>query len=227
MDIKSVRDGFHTDFVFCIDATASMGPFLDGFRRFMPSFLATLKKGCEENDLALASARVRFVLFRDFGYDSQPLIESDFFSLPEDGEYMEQFLAAFEAEGGGDKPESVLEALTLARDSEWRSGPAVRQMILLFTDADPHPLGRHTYLPCYPVDMMPEDNRELREMWNQRGERGFAPNKLRLMLFCPEESSVWDYFDEWYAPCRFDFVDPRNIDEGYLANIIGSAPNLF
>ncbi|MDI1319903.1 MAG: VWA domain-containing protein, partial [bacterium] len=48
-------------------------------------------------------------------------------------------LYAFQAEGGGDEPESVNEALHKAvRDLQWSTDPSVLRVIFLVGDARPH-----------------------------------------------------------------------------------------
>ena len=197
--MRSFDCSLQPDFAICVDATASMGDFLSSLKKVMPRFDEIVNSEIDSLNLAVGKMRVRFIFFRDFGYDEEPLIESRFFTLPEDKEEMIAFLDSVTAKGGGDRPESVFEALVTARGSEWRTDFGVRQIIMLFTDADAHPLGAHASRPGYP-DGMPTSGEEFRELWNIRDDRGFIPNKSRHMIVCPGDSSVWGYLDDWFYP---------------------------
>ena len=187
---------YNADFVFTVDATASMERFIYALREYMPSFEATVRKFFEDNEKDFGSVRVRFVIFRDIAYDPDPLIESDFFNLPEDTEEMMAFLEHVECEGGGDKPESALEALALAINSEWREARGTRQTVVVFTDADAHPIGKHAWHVRYP-EGMPESNDGLRELWEKGGENGCLRRRGRLVAICPASSDLFTEICEW------------------------------
>ena len=219
---QSINTGYLFDFAICVDATASMGSFISSLKKFMPSFESVVKKELDELSFDSGPVRVKFVFFRDYGYDEQPMIESEFFTLPEDEEYMMAFLEHMEAVGGGDKPESALEAMVVARNSEWRNSFAARQVVALFTDADAHPLGLHSYIAGYPTDM-PATADEFLELWNRPGECGFTPRRCRLMIVCPKESSVWDYFNDWMGFGFFHCENPAEMDEEYIKDMFRGA----
>ena len=189
---------FNCDTVFCIDATDSMGSFISEFRRFVPSLNSIVVKCFEENDKDFGKLRVRFIFFRDFGYDKEPMVESQFFVLPEETEEMMSFLKWQEGCGGGDRPESALEAISLAIDSEWSRAWGTRQAVVLFTDSDAHPLGEHSRIPGYPENM-PKDFDELTERWENNGENGFKRIRSSLLLFCPADISFAQQTYEWHG----------------------------
>ena len=216
---------FYADIVFCIDASGSMERFLYNFREALPNLENTVKKGFEENERDFGNARVRFVLFRDFGCDKEPLVESEFFTLPEDADAMMAFLEYVEPIGGGDQPESALEALTLAVKSEWRTGRDVRQTVVLFTDADAHPLGEHAWLPHYPEDM-PASSDELRAFWNQGGENGCLKARGRVVAVTPAGSELFSELCEWDKSIVVD-EDPSTMTAEGVAKLLATICNFI
>ena len=66
--------------------------------------------------------RVRVVAFRDLVADGDAAVEeSPFFALPDERARFSEFVGGLRAEGGGDAPESGLEAVALAINSPWTS----------------------------------------------------------------------------------------------------------
>jgi hypothetical protein len=90
---------------FALDATSSMGPYIDEARRRIQAISESLAEGDPKPDVRFA-----LVAFRDKG-DAFVTRVNPF--TPKLGE-MQGYLTATEAEGGGDTPESVLEGLSAA-----------------------------------------------------------------------------------------------------------------
>ena len=76
------------------------------------------------------------IAFRDFVADgAAALEESPFFTLPADRSSFSEFVNGLIAQGGGDAPESGLEAVALAINSPWTTiGDRRRQVIVVWTD---------------------------------------------------------------------------------------------
>ena len=66
--------------------------------------------------------RVKVISFRDYAFDDEPMVESAFYSLPEQMYDFCSYVNNLEAKGGEDSPENVLEAIALAMQSDWTQG---------------------------------------------------------------------------------------------------------
>lgn len=118
------------DIVFCIDATGSMEPCIDGVIDHLYDFVDGLQSA------ANVDFRLRLIAFRD-RHDPDcgtPWHIEEFTSSTE--EFKDQ-LGQVVATGGGDDPESTLDALYLAIHSRWRSSRTHKTIVLL-TDDDTH-----------------------------------------------------------------------------------------
>lgn len=185
------------DVVMCIDLTAG-APFIDEVKRGAPILYDRLVDGFEEHSDFFEGnydIRIRFVGYRDFSVDEQPIIESPFFS-PSTEEGMAEmiaFLDGLHAHGGGDLPESGLEALAIAMRSDWRPYEQLaRRIIVLWTNSLTHPLGVGSDRENYP-ERMPKSMEELRDLWlSEVGNKG-----ARLFLLAPESDPVWSDIIFW------------------------------
>jgi Mg-chelatase subunit ChlD len=124
-----------SDVVFLQDATGSQQPYINAARDCIVQICADLKQsGRFRNDSDL---RFRVVAFRD-----HPPQEKSFLVQPVGGKFtsnigaVQQELAALVADGGGDGPEAVADALDEALNSNWRDSAA--KVVVLITDAPPH-----------------------------------------------------------------------------------------
>jgi Mg-chelatase subunit ChlD len=115
---------------FVLDTTGSMGGLIEGAKQKIWSVA---------NDIATAKPApdIRFglVAFRDRG--DEYVVKT--FDLTNDLDAVYGHLRSFRAEGGGDFPESVNEALDAAvRQISWSTDRSVLKMIFLVGDAPPH-----------------------------------------------------------------------------------------
>ena len=120
------------DIVFCIDATGSMQPCIDGVKQGIGALVEGLKT------TANVDYRLRLVGFRD---KHDPTAAHEPWTLTEFTPDAEDFLGRLgdlQAFGGGDAPESSLDALYLAIHSDWRRRGTYKCVVLL-TDEDAHP----------------------------------------------------------------------------------------
>ena len=131
----------NVDIVFAIDATESMQPLIDKVKSLTLSFREELEKGLKENRRIIKNLRIKVIVFRDYYVDDKyAMEESQFFILPEEKQEFYNFVSQIKAGGGGDEPESGLEALALALRSDFvKDGDKNRHLIVLFTDAAAHP----------------------------------------------------------------------------------------
>lgn len=115
------------DLALVIDTTGSMGDEMAYLRAELDTIVERLKRNAGQIDL-----RIGVILFRDEGDDyvvrSAPLT-ADIGSV-------RGLLAEQEADGGGDQPEAMDQAMLAAGRLQWRADAA--KALLLVTDAPPH-----------------------------------------------------------------------------------------
>ena len=185
---------YNVDIIMCIDATASMGPILDEVKRTALTLPRMFLEAMDRENKHSDSVRFKVIAFRDFGVDSEALIESDFFSQHE-GDKFERFVKSIEPSGGGDIPENALEALAYAIKSDWqREGTKKRHVVLLFTDAPALDLSARRACKHYPKDPLPSSLPDFIDWWDGRTQD--VPLKLdrtgkRLVMFAPLEAEPW------------------------------------
>ena len=110
----------NVDIVFVIDATRSMRTTIDMVKESALSFQDKLYDFMDEAKRSINNLRIKVVWFRDFYYDGNYAYdESKFFELPEEKEEFRDFVNGIHEAGGGDDPESGLEALTMAMRSDF------------------------------------------------------------------------------------------------------------
>ena len=228
MDIKF---GYYIDLVLCIDATGGMKPILDEVKRTALSLYPRIKEDMAENEVDLAKLRVKVIVFRDYAYDEEPMVQSEFFTLPEQEEDLKRCVDAIEAHGGGDISENALEAIAYALKSDWTTeGIKRRHVIAVFTDAPALPLGERSVSALYPSDL-PKDFAELTAMWEGEDRSGvttFEPSRGRLIAFVPEDES-WINLEEWnrYFPMYMGYgrgcaeFDMRTVIDALIDSIGG------
>ena len=114
---------------FVLDATGSMGPWIDEARSRIKSIAADLAAGDPQPDVQFA-----LVSYRDRG-DAYVTRVSRF---SPDIEAMRAALDGTQAEGGGDTPEAVLEALAVGLDDlKWSEDADTVRLLYLVGDARP------------------------------------------------------------------------------------------
>ena len=187
------------DIVMCIDATASMTPIIGEVKANAISFYQRFVEAMEENDKEVETLRIKVIVFRDYGVDEEPMVESGFFVMPDQNEDFRAFVSGIEAIGGGNEPENALEAIALALKSDWTTGGSKRRhAILVFSDASALPLGERAGSPKYPADM-PADIAQLGAWWegtDQTLSSNYQPTAGRLVAFVPN-ASPWTEMQAW------------------------------
>jgi hypothetical protein len=117
------------DLLFLLDATGSMGDEIDKLKTSMADIADQIARLPEQPDV-----RYGLVIYRDRG---DRFVTRSYDFTRNLGEF-QHTLAAVRADGGGDTPESLNEALAAAlQKMSWRDEDAVR-LILLVGDAPPH-----------------------------------------------------------------------------------------
>ncbi len=113
-----------------LDTTGSMDGLIEGAKKKIWSIATTIADANPD-----AEIRMALVSYRDIGDD----YVTKSFPLTTDIQDMYSELLATRAEGGGDWPESVSEAMDLAvRKLDWSNGARDTRIIFLVGDAPPH-----------------------------------------------------------------------------------------
>jgi hypothetical protein len=177
---------YAVDLVLCIDATGSMAPIIERVKANALKFHDDLMKAMHEKQKKINFLRAKVIFYRDYHDNAaEPLLESPFFSLPDEEARFSDFIKPVGAAGGGDEPESALEALAHAIKSDWiRTGDRRRHVVVLWTDASAHRLEDAASKGSrgYPTDL-PGSFGEFIALWEgQSMERGAK----RMLLYGPD-----------------------------------------
>jgi hypothetical protein len=145
--------------------------------------------------------RVRVVAFRDLGNDADALSASEFFVVEPSTDLarFESFVNGLSASGGGDEPESALEALGVAQASAWtHEGDRQRHIIVMFTDASAHKLeDRVGEVPGAFRDQVPASIDELTDRWDGNQSVQIKDKARRMVIFGPD-AYPWNVIvDSW------------------------------
>ena len=137
------------DVVFLIDVSGSMSPIIDALRKNIETFVDSLSTGDANNAAPVRDWRAKVVGYRDI-----EAAQSEGVEWIEDNPFVRDTaalkgqLSALRAEGGGDEPESLLDALYKVATMEaspkgaqaeeggkWRYRSEAARVVVVFTDA--------------------------------------------------------------------------------------------
>jgi Integrin beta chain VWA domain len=221
---------YAVDIVLCIDATLSMGPTLTNVKHSALTFPTRLATEMASKGRGISSLRLKVIAFRDFGDRADDAIEeSRFLSVSADLDEFERIVRGLQPSGGGDEPESGLEALALAMAAPWEQGlDRRRHVIVLFTDASAHPLGdpRQAAAPTYPRTM-PSSLDDLFSQWGHgQSQHALMENSAkRLLIFAPEVYPWNDIADDWNHTLFFPSTAGDGLEEWEMDEIIATIAN--
>ncbi|GAB2606751.1 hypothetical protein Aab01nite_01930 [Paractinoplanes abujensis] len=209
-----MRDAYAVDIVFCLDVTGSMYPIVDRLKEGVLTLPKRLAEAAAVGDKAIGELRVRFVAYRDFRDNpADALQESRFFRMPAQAGELETAVRDLEAGGGGDEPESGLEALAVAFGSDWCAGANRRHLVVVLTDASAHPLGVGRAAPDYPP-AAPATLDDLAAVWV-----GSNPEASRLLLFAPA-TTPWAGMTAWRDTVHVPSRPGNGLNEYALTEIV-------
>lgn len=188
--VKSFKTGDNTltvDVVMCIDVTGSMSGIINTVKNNAIGFYDSFNSCCEEEGIQLTGLNAQVIAFRDKNEDYNWLETSTTYSLPDQRSAFNSFIDGLYADGGGDTPESGLEALQAAFDkSDWGTDDGYhRQVIILWSDA-PYLVGSYSNVSLS----------SLTSQWSS------MPSGRRLILFAPygtdsSNGESWGNLDGW------------------------------
>lgn len=214
-DTKSFKacDLLHlnVDVVMCIDCTGSMGGAISTVQQNAMSFYDSFSAACEQKDVDLVSLTAQVIGFRDLKI-GEPMQTSATYSLPSQRAGFNSFVSGLRADGGGDTPESALEALSSAFSKlDWSGNDEnYRQVVILWTDAP--------YLTTMSVS-------SLLSRWNG------MPEGKRLILFAPSgtggdsNAGSWSAFDGWPNTIRHTNLSVAFTDFEYILDVVSGELN--
>jgi hypothetical protein len=217
---------YAVDIVFCVDVTGSMTPILDQVKANALRFYGDVQSNLTAKGKTIDELRVRVVAFRDIIADGEAALqESPFFELPAEERGFSGFVNGLVAEGGGDAPESGLEAVALAMTSPWTTrGDRRRQVIVVWTDQPAHSLDASALPPAF-AGRVPADFSALTDMWEDpQGPLGSSSK--RLILFAPDGpgwsdiSGVWENVVHHPSQAGSGLSD---VDYGTIIDSIGNS----
>ena len=194
---------YNVDIVFCIDVTGSMSPVIDLVKEKVRKFPHDLKDNLDKKGKIANNVRIRVVAFRDFGNDnSADAMQASEFFLVEPSTDMakfESFVNGLSASGGGDEPESALEALSIAQASNWtHEGDKQRHVIVMFTDATAHKLESRVGEVTGPFkDQVVTSMDELFGRWEGSQTVRLKKDCRRLLIFGPDAYPWNEIADAW------------------------------
>ena len=140
------------DLVVLIDASGSMAHCIEAIKGNIKAFVKTMVDGDggpNSSGPVVKDFRIKVVGFRDANCDSPWIVENPFTSSVDD---VHSQLGVLEATGGGDEPESLLDALhkvcsmgqtekgASADPARWRYRRDATRIVVIFTDASFHPV---------------------------------------------------------------------------------------
>ena len=207
---------YHVDIVFCIDCSGSMGPVIDLVKEKVRKFPIDLKDALATKEKQVHELRIRVVAFRDLESDSDALEISEFFMVEPstDSANFESFVSRLGASGGGDEPESGLEALAIAMGSDWTDhGDKQRHLIVMFTDASAHKLeDRVGAVPAAFSGYIPDSLDVLTDMWDGGVGVKLKTDAHQLIIFGPD-AYPWNMISDAWNDVVF-VPGNRNNDSG-------------
>jgi hypothetical protein len=217
---------YAVDIVFCIDVTGSMTPILDAVKSNALRFYEDVQTNLTAKGKIVDELRVRVVAFRDLVADGEAaLAESPFFLLPGEQAGFSDFVGGLVPEGGGDAPESGLEAVSLAINSDWTTrGDRRRQVVVVWTDQPAQPLDPTT-VPAELQSRVPGDFSALTDLWED-AQGPLGSSSKRLILFAPDGpgwsdiSGVWENVVHHPSQAGGGLSD---VDYGTIVDSIGNS----
>ena len=178
------------DIVLCMEATGHMKHMLAKVRESAIDFSDNLRAELERRNRPCNGIRIKVIAFRDMTIGDFPQV-SGWFSLPSQNADYKAFVDELIAGGGGDRPNTAIDAISLAMMQKWvMTGDGRRHVIVLWTDGPTCPPGKQTMDPQLPKSMQ-----EFDRMWEDPQEAIMDPSTKRLIVFAPTDDS-WAFVDK-------------------------------
>lgn len=215
---------YFVDIVLCIDCTGSMKPVIQDVKAQAIEFHSKILARMAEKEKTIDQLRMRVIAFKDFWADAAPIYcMPEFVDMETEAEAFNAFVQQLIAEGGGDDPESGLEALALAISSPWAEAPESKQrrIIVVWTDAPAHPLEKALAKPPenYP-DGMPKNLDELTDAWD-----ALPLASRRLLLYAPDAEPWNEIGGSWEQTIHYPSEAGKGLEEHDMDTILEAIAN--
>lgn len=131
------------EIVLVFDATGSMGGIIANVKHNAINFTDDILTNLRDIGVKLDNIDTKVISYKDYWMDFNPMFVSKFYHLPAQKSQFSAIINPIRASGGGDLPESGLEALKFALDAKSPSrkpGIKTSKIIVLWTDAEAIPL---------------------------------------------------------------------------------------
>ena len=201
---------------------------LDAVKKSALLFRDRLEAVMGEKGKAISRLRIKVIAFRDFGDYADDAIEETASSSSPTRPRVRDFVSGLDADGGGDVPESGLEALALAINADWETGagpPAPRDRRVHRragpSPRDPAARAAHTY----PAGLPTGADQLLEEWGYARSQGAHGDSAKRLVLFAPDVTPWQDIAEEWNMTIHFPSVAGQGLEEFEMGEIINTIAN--
>ncbi|KAJ9477633.1 VWFA domain-containing protein [Pseudozyma hubeiensis] len=126
------------DLVFIMDATGSMGSYINSATKNIETICENIVRSEQLN--GPGALRIGLIAYRDHPPQDHTYIVKNF-GFHNKVEKVKEALKTLYASGGGDGPEAVTAAMKAALDLDWR--PHATKLAVLIADAPPHGIGEY------------------------------------------------------------------------------------
>lgn len=148
LEIKTIATALYKkestfEIVLIFDATGSMGGIISKVKSNATNFTDDILTQLRAEGIQLDNIDTKVISYKDYWVDSDAMFSSRFYHLPAEKTQFSAIISPIRASGGGDLPESGLEALKFAMDAKSPSridGAIANKIIVLWTDAEAIPL---------------------------------------------------------------------------------------
>ena len=221
--------GYAVDVVICIDGSERMSPNMETVKKNVIDFYDSLEKRSQIEEKIIVEFRTKVIVYRDFKNDDEPMLQTEFFVLPDQNDEFSRFVNSIEAKGGG-ASENALEAIACAVRSEWTTkGTRNAHYIVVFSNSPFLQYGICRDCRSYPTDL-PEKFSEIGAVWTGSDKENagtFSHKDSRLFLFVPKDEG-WAQFESWprtivqYDSCSDD--DKDVVGQLFSSEVVPNAP---
>lgn len=168
----SIKQYGKVDLVVCIDTTGSMTDVIEAVKSNIATHLIGGLKGQMAKNQSPLDWRARVIGYGDLN-EGEAVFESPFTS---DEAELTNTVMNIPRTGGGDEPESTLDAMMIAAKSSWRTDGSAHRIVILFTDASAHPQMHANTAPSGP--------RDVDEVISQ-----LTAQRVKLFVYAPQNST--------------------------------------
>ena len=221
---------YHIDIVLCIDCSGSMSSVIESLKNDICNIPKDLNRALDQKSKELHELRIRIVAFRDLNDDLNAIKASTFFVVEpqRDTTDFELFLNQLSVGGGDqDEPESGLEALAIALDSDWTDkGDRQRHLVVMFTDASAHKLeDRIGAIPSAFTEVVPADINGLTDNWDGGQAVKLKKAARRLIIFGPDAYPWNEISDAWGQTVYLPSQAGKGLEDVEYSTILDTVAN--